>query len=1033
MTMLRPRDRLYVPAFALLLAVATAREARAQAATITGRVTSEANVPIVGANVYIQSLNLAAQTRADGQYTLTVPETQASGQRVQLSARFIGFAPITREVTLTPGSQTQNFSLKADPFRLEEMVVTGVAEATSAKKLSFSVARVTEEQLREVPASSPVSALAGKVSGVRVAVGTGVPGSTPTIRLRGSTSLGVGGSQPLIIVDGVITTNSIADIDANDIESVEVLKGAAASAFYGSNAANGVVNITTKRGRNVADGETSFLVRSEYGQSGLERWVPLNHSHPYKLNPDGSIVVNEAGSRVLEDDGIADNPYPASGPDRWRNQLQEWIPNGDSWTTTGQLGLRRGSTNIHTTFTTSRNQGVLPMTRGQDRQNVRLNVDQGISDRIDFSASVTYGLQKRDQTSSTAGWFQLLQAPPDVDLRHPFGEDAGFTEFYPLLPAERQPGGARANPLYSFANDAYNDRRERILGSGQLRYRPTDWLRLEASFGTDRLNQRTENYQFRGFLGEAGQPTDGLLSVATGFSSSANAQLNATVSRQFGSVYSTTRAAYILETDRVRNSTAAGTGFTVGGVPSLEGFDNADLNNNSLSTDTRAINYALSQAFDIGDRYIVDLLYRRDGSSLFGANNRWADFYRVSGAWIVSEDFQLPGVQLLKLRAARGTAGLRPNYADQYETYNLTNGAYGKNQLGNRDLRPAVQTENEFGLNVQLLDRFDLEVVRAERKTEGAFLNVPLSLAQSGGFVTQVQNAATVGAKTTELSLGVRVFDTPDFSYNFTLTGDHTSQRIIEMNRAPFRVNAGGQNQDVFYYKSGEVLGIVYGTQWVRDPQRLLDNPANANIDLSAYEVNPLGYVVAKSDPTKPIAYVDQQGNALFKIGDVNPDFSFGWSNNVRYRGFGLYALLDGVRGGDIYNFTKHWMFQDHRHGDLDQAGKPDDQKVPNAFYASGLYNALNANDYFVEDGSYVRLREVSLSYTLSPSLLGRAGLGRVANGVKLALIGRNLVTWTDYSGFDPEVTSGNDFNFRIDGFRYPNFRTITGAIELSF
>jgi hypothetical protein len=144
-------------------------------------------------------------------------------------------------------------------------------------------------------------------------------------------------------------------------------------------------------------------------------------------------------------------------------------------------------------------------------------------------------------------------------------------------------------------------------------------------------------------------------------------------------------------------------------------------------------------------------------------------------------------------------------------------------------------------------------------------------------------------------------------------------------------------------------------------------------------------------------------------------------------------ALFDGQQGGDIYNFTKQWMFQDFRHGDQDQAGKPDAEKVPLTFYAAGLYNGLSANDYFVEDGSYVKLRELSASYTFATPMLARIGLDRYASGVKIALIGRNLFTWTDYTGFDPEVTSGNDFNFRIDGFRYPNFRTLTGQVEIQF
>jgi hypothetical protein len=303
-----------------------------------------------------------------------------------------------------------------------------------------------------------------------------------------------------------------------------------------------------------------------------------------------------------------------------------------------------------------------------------------------------------------------------------------------------------------------------------------------------------------------------------------------------------------------------------------------------------------------------------------------------------------------------------------------------------------------------------------------------------------VQNAARVGAKTTELALQTRVIDRNSFSWSFSLTGDHTTQRIISMNRAPFRVSftGQGQGQDVFYYKAGEPLGIIYGTKWVRTVDQLRDNPANAtNFDPSLYVVNSDGYVVRKANLGKtteaPIAYVDKDGNTQHVIGNVNPDFSFGFANNLRWRSFSLYALFDGVQGGDIYNHTKQWMFQDERHGDQDQSKRRPEDRRPLGFYSAGLYNGLVANDYFVEDGSYVKLRELSFAYDLSPAMLRRIQMQRLAKGVKVALIGRNLFTWTNYTGFDPEVTSGNDFNFRVDGFRYPNFRTVTGQVELRF
>ncbi|MCC6928863.1 MAG: SusC/RagA family TonB-linked outer membrane protein [Gemmatimonadaceae bacterium] len=1025
-------------AFAVALLVGLPVQAFAQAATISGRVTTTEGQPIVGANVLIPSLNAGTTSGTNGVYQFSIPESQANGQRVTLTARFIGYTPISRQITLSTGTQTQNFELKTDPFRLEEMVVTGVAEAVSVKKTAMSVGRLSEDQIKQVPASSPLAALAGKVSGARIAIGTGNPGAAPTIRLRGSTNLSVGNNNPLVLVDGVITTNSLADIDANDIESVEVLKGAAAASFYGSNAANGVVNITTKRGKNLQDNKISFSSRSEYGQSGVYKFVPLSQHHNFALNADGSIQTTTGGQRVLDPDGIADNAYPATGPDAWRNQLETWLQDGSFYLQNFQLGLRRGSTNLNSSFTTDHNQGILPFTSGQHRQNLRLNVDQALGAKADFSASFTYGLNNNDyDPTSTDGWFALLQAPPDIDLKNP-NPTVSDVPYFPLLP-DTKAKNARGNPLWGLKNNDYSLRRERILGSFALRYRPFSWLNLDANYGTDRANIRSRTYQYRGYLNEGGVATTGFLSNGSNNNLAENLQFNATTKKLlFNNLLSTTRVTYLRETlDNISNN-AQGSKLTVSQVPDLDALDPTQNAISSGMNTQRTINYMVAQAFDFKDRYIIDALYRRDGSSLFGPNERWQDFYRIAGAYRISEDFKLPGVQELKIRAARGTAGLRPDFTDQYETYSLSGGQISKQQLGNRNLKPAIQTENEYGLNVQFLDRFDLEVVRADRLTKGAFLSVPLSLAQSGGFLRQVQNAADVSAQTWEVSLQTRVIDTDAFSYSFSLTGDNTRQKIDHMEAAPFRRNAtGAQGQDVFYYKSGEKLGIIYGTRWVRSFEQLKENPANASANPADYVVNSDGYLVRAANLGKtteaPIAYVNAAGATQHVIGDVNPDFTFGWANNLRYKSLTFYALLDGVKGGDIYNFTKQWMYQDERHGTQDQSGRPMSERRPLAFYSAGLYNGLVANDHFVEDGSYARLRELSVAYNLNSNLLSKFGLNRTIKGAKVAFIGRNVFTWTKYTGFDPEVTAGGDFNFRIDGFRYPNFRTFTGQIELQF
>jgi len=1037
------RKRITIPLIAVCLSFILAQDALAQSATtIRGRVTNEAGAPIPGATVAIRALGIGAQANEAGDYVFTVPDAQANNQSVTITARFIGFAPADRVIVLAAGPQTLNFTIAADPFKLTEVIVTGVATGTEQRKLPFTVARVTAEQVTAVPASSPVNALAGKVAGARVTTGTGAPGSAPAIRLRGSTNLAIGGSSPLIIVDGVISRSNISDLDANDIESIEILKGATASSYFGSNAANGVVNITTKRGKSLTEDNVQVISRSEYGKAGIQNWVPLNTSHPYQLNPDGEIALNAGGSRITTS-LYMDQPYPTTGPNAWRNQLQEWVKEGEFYSSNAQIGLRRGNTNFNSSFTTDHNAGVVPLRKGQYRQNARLNVDQGIGEKMDVSLSMTYGAVKNDHpifnTDPTAdAWFALLQAPPDADLRTPWNEPNGKDSilYWLELPPVKSPS-ARGNPLYQLANEEYTLQRDRFLGAVSGRYRALNWLTFDANYGTDRLSARQRTYQFKGYLTTGGTAGNGRLERDANNAVSWNSQIASTATGDFfNAVRTATRVAATYEQRRGNFFEATATRLNVFAVPDLAAADRSLVTVNSDDQLERSVNYLASQTFDIKDRYILDGMIRRDGSSLFGAGNRYQNFYRVSGAWRVSEDITIPGVQELKLRGGRGTAGLRPGFFDQYETYSVAGGQITKNQVGNRDLKAAVATEDEFGLNVTFLDRFNLEVVQANRITRGAFLNIPLSLAQSGGFRFQVQNAADVSARTTELSLQAQVLSRPQLTYTFGVTADRTRQKIDRLGRPPFRVGgpgATGQGQDMYYYKEGEPLGVIYGTRWVRTFAELRENPANAAAVEANYSVNALGYLVANATPGALVAYVNAAGVNTHQIGDANPDFNWGFSNNVRWKNFSLYALFDGQKGGDIYNFTKQWMFQDLRHGDMDMRGVPAAEKVPFSVFTQSLYAGLNASDYFVEDATYVKLRELSVAYNVSDRLLGATGLNRMLRGAKIALIGRNLYTWTDYSGFDPDVVAGGDFNFRVDGFRYPTFRTITGQVELTF
>ncbi|MEO7368650.1 MAG: TonB-dependent receptor plug domain-containing protein, partial [Gemmatimonadaceae bacterium] len=739
--------RLLAAGLALIASSAIASSAQAQT-VITGRVTDAAGNGIPGANVVIPSLGLGVggNSKVDGSYTMTVPSSSV-GQNVVITARRIGFAPVSRNITVGAAAATQNFQLSQEASKIEDVIVTGVAEATSAKNLTISVGHVGEAQLKDVPAISPATALAGKVAGVRVSFTQGQPGSSPAIRVRTSTNLGVGTQEPLVLIDGVIAQNGLADINGNDIATIEVLKGAASANTYGSSAAAGVISVTTKRGKDSPEGKVSFLTRNEFGTSSVEHYVPLLEHNPDSL-VNGQFVINSSGQRTLNATHYIENPFPAG---TYRDQLKTNLQDGRNVTNYAQIALRRDNTNFSTSFSRDTDRGILPLLEGFRRQNLRLNLDQGLGSKADMSAALTYGLSFNDQppgvsSGSGSAFFSLLQAPPDINLTYPNATSACDlgnptpaacgTKYTPVLPTAAAGGTSRGNPLLDLFQRSYNDRRERIIGSFSARYRPFSWFTIDGGYGTDRLNRRVSNFLDRGLIGSnttTESQSTGSLALNTTNNQSSNSQVSGLANFSLGQLHSATRATYQYEDERnVFFNTSVGQ-LKVASVPDIQAGDPAQLFATSSIQNIRTQDGSVVQNFNYGDRYLLQLVGRRDASSLFGSANRKANYYGVSGAWRLSQDFHIPGFQDLKIRAARGTAGLRPGFEYQYETYSVSAGTISKNTLGNKELKPAKQTENEVGLNASFLDRFDLELVKSDRHTEGAFLQVPLSLAQSGG------------------------------------------------------------------------------------------------------------------------------------------------------------------------------------------------------------------------------------------------------------------------------------------------------------
>ena len=293
-------------------------------AVITGQVANEEGRPVGGASVTIANTNLGTATGEDGSYRLNVSAAEARGQQAVVLARRIGYRPARATIVLAAGTHTQNFRLEADPLRLEEVVVTGVGAATERNKLTFAVGTVDEERLQAVPGRSAIEAIQGKVPAARLVPTSSQPGGEVAIRLRGATSIG-GRQDPIIIVDGVITRFGLADIAPEDIERVEIIKGAAASSLYGSNAANGVVQVFTRRGRSLPEGTLRVTSRNEIGVSQMPDEMQFSRSHAFEVNeanrtceqkdptwtvdPVGNYCLSAQGTRSIKPDQIADNPF----------------------------------------------------------------------------------------------------------------------------------------------------------------------------------------------------------------------------------------------------------------------------------------------------------------------------------------------------------------------------------------------------------------------------------------------------------------------------------------------------------------------------------------------------------------------------------------------------------------------------------------------------------------------------------------------------------------------------------------------------
>ena len=1039
--------------------------AMAQNVTITGTVADNEGEPLIGANVVIQSLVLGASTDIEGRYSFEVPASRI-GQTVTLRAQYIGYSEQARQIIFRAGSMTENFVLPIDLFNLDEVVVTGVAEATPKKKLTFTVAKISKELVEMAPANNPLAGLHGKIAGVSVTAASGQPGDGISVRLRGSTSI-TGGATPLYIIDGVILGASQVDFDALDIDNIEVVKGAAASSLYGSRAQNGVIQITTKRGSEIPINQTRVTIRNEYGANFMTRNFRPNNSHNFKLNGSGSSFIDGDGNDVAygsatvldTENGVSfwDNAYPG----QTFNAFDELFDPGNTYTNSVSISRNTGATNFLASFSNLHEDGVILGAEGYDRLSVRLNLDHHLSQVLDISASGYYSNSNRDAPSSTNGsvFYGIMFTNPAVSLTARDDEGNLFVKADPLA--------VENNPLYLLENADVKQKRSRVLGNFRGRYSPVEWFDVEGNLSFDRSDRlNTEFY-------DKGTERNGSTSYLSGriytFSQiieALNSNVTASFRKTFGNMTGRAQFRWATEDFTSRSENVRGIGLAAAGITDLSNVNTDDKNIRNSTSTIRSEAYYGVVGIDYADKYILDALVRRDGSSLFGADERWQTYFRVSGAYRVSEEAFWPlkdQINEFKLRYSYGTAGARPRFEAQYETFSLSNGNLSKSTLGNPELKPELQTEQEVGVEMSLFDHFFVELVYADSRVEDQLLRIPQPAAV--GYSNQWQNAGTLESNTFEASVTASVIRTRDMSLNLGFVFDRTRQEITEFIPPPF---LGGPN-NTFYFREGEQLGAMYGDLFITDLGQL-----PTGIDASQFQVNDEGYVVwvgsgnaytegitktlwgtTSPDFTTPcgsadykwgfpIKFVDerpgpQECAEFTQIGNVLPDFNLGFNSTLRWKGLTAYMLWNAQIGGDIYNATAQWAHRDNQHRNQDQAGKSDQLKKTNN-YNQALYNVNAENSSFVEDGTYLKLREVSIEYSFNRSQLSKL-FGNKLHRIAIGLTGRNLLTFTDYSGFDPETgdternnqVGGDASLFRVDDFNYPTFRSFTGRLTIEF
>lgn len=998
-------------------------------AQVRGVVKNENGEAFQGVNVTIKGANKGTITDASGRFEL------AATQENTLVFSFLGYKPTERKV----GSQKEiNISLELDESLMEEIVVVGYGTQKKTS-LTGAVSSITNKDLVTQPVISATQAMQGRVAGVSV-VNSSSPGAEPTVRIRGIGSISIS-SNPLYVIDGV-PAGALNTIAPNDIESIEVLKDASASAIYGSRAANGVVLITTKKGKS---GKLSISVDSYIGTQQVWKTLDLLNSAEYIKY--GTALLTASGQAVPGRFSNMNTPIYPGATTTFAQTETDWqdvmFRNGPIHN--NQIGISGGTdkSKFYLSIGNFKQKGVLPFTE-YGRKSIRLNSDHNIGKYISIGQTLMVTNDDRIGEGTAGGRslvMNIMRMTPYWPVNDPT-KIGGFSTTAQGLDATDP-----ENPM-RIVNQEQKDqinRSYKILGSIFAEIKFTNWLKYKFTMGGDYASNI-----FSAFVpiyddGNRSRPTASV-SQNRGqyFSSVFTNQLS--FDKSFGK--HTLGVTAVAE-----KQDAQSRGISISGqrpdnnIYEVQGASN--ISGNTSTSENTLISYVGRLNYEFASKYLLSATVRRDGSSKFAPEKKWGTFPSVSVGWRVSEESfmkDLSAISELKIRGSYGVTG--NNSIGDYDwqpliSANNTNYSFGNasqlgsyfNGLGNTGLSWEETIMKNIGLDLSLFNnKITLSTEVYSRKTDGLLLSVPLpeSLGYSSSPLANVGSMQNTGF---ELSVGYRL-DKKDLKSTITGTFDLVRNKVLNLATPNATINGGANADfggfDITRTEAGHPISSFYGWQVAGIFQNEGEIAAANAADGDA--VTP--YQNANTKPGD-IKFVDLNGDNKIDasdrkyLGSYLPKFSYGLNYGGTYKNFDFSVFFQGVYGNKIYNGTKvigqGMLRLFNATTDVLNAWTPTNTNtdVPRAVSGDPNQNT-RTSDRFLESGSYLRLKNLTVGYTLPSNNLAKI-TNNVLTRARIYITSQNLLTFTKYSGYDPEINGG------IDNGTYPQARTMTIGLNLGF